>query len=139
MKYINNCKSKIKYCRKCRSILTIENTTPSVRTVDYICRKCFRIVNKTWKKANSVETFKDGKSVRIYGRKRERPQNDLCEVCTTNKIEGYHHWDDTNLLKGMWICNSCHYLANSLEKLKDGRAKKYFNLKNKLEGGEYKT
>ena len=31
------------------------------------------------------------------------------------KIIVYHHWDNDNLLKGIWVCNKCHMVANALE------------------------
>lgn len=48
--------------------------------------------------------------------KRKRPEK--CEICKepTNRL-AYHHWDDSNLNKGIWCCTQCHWLIEYYEKL----------------------
>lgn len=47
--------------------------------------------------------------------KRPRP-DDICELCgkKTEKL-AYHHWDDTNLSKGIWVCFLCHMLCENVD------------------------
>lgn len=51
----------------------------------------------------------------VRARKRQRPDG-ICELCIrpTPRLE-YHHWDDNNMLRGMWVCRSCHVFATRAE------------------------
>lgn len=56
----------------------------------------------------------NGKSVRVD--KRERP-NDICEICGNHSIRlCYHHWDDSKLELGIWVCMFCHHMCEGIEK-----------------------
>lgn len=48
--------------------------------------------------------------------KRQRP-DDICEVCNrkVHKLD-YHHWDDSNLNVGIWVCPSCHRMCEQIDK-----------------------
>jgi len=54
----------------------------------------------------SVE--KRGKHKWIVGKKRVFPRDGMCEVCGKFPAKHYHHWDDNNLMKGVWVCVPCH-------------------------------
>jgi len=55
---------------------------------------------------------KDGQ---LTGAKRERP-DDICEICGRLKKKlDYHHWD-ADIRKGVWVCGSCHHLAEGIDK-----------------------
>ena len=43
--------------------------------------------------------------------KRDYPK-DGCELChnTTRRLV-YHHWDNSDFNKGIWLCSKCHSLA----------------------------
>ena len=130
--YINNSKSIIKYCRVCRVELTRDNTILSVRKAgDHICRKCYQVYVTKYIRLHRIGTERNGKFITLWGNKRPYPLDKRCEICKREKQLGYHHWDDANLMKGMWICNGCHYVANGAEKLKT--VNEYFNLKEKIE------
>lgn len=47
--------------------------------------------------------------------KREHPGK--CEICNTKTRLYYHHWDNNNYSKGMWLCMRCHLKAECLEKM----------------------
>ena len=92
---------------------------------------------KKWRKENLEKirettlciVTKNGKNRTIYGlKKRKRPEE--CELCGKKRRLVYHHWDDSNYNKGMWICRGCHLKVEWMER---GGAKKYENLKNKIE------
>lgn len=60
------------------------------------------------RRESCVGIIRDGKLISIKGKKRSYPNN-VCELC--NKQVGrlnYHHWDDGNLMRGMWLCQLCH-------------------------------
>jgi hypothetical protein len=52
--------------------------------------------------------------VRVVEGKRPHPAGNICEVCggSTGKCLQYHHWDDSDLSKGLWICFRCHQLIH---------------------------
>lgn len=39
----------------------------------------------------------------------------------------YHHWDDGNYSKGIWVCMRCHLKAECIDKMLMG---KYLDFKN---------
>ena len=54
--------------------------------------------------------------VRLRGNKRPYPLDERCELCRRKKNLrrkgltrlAYHHWDDSDLSKGIWLCGKCH-------------------------------
>lgn len=58
---------------------------------------------------------RDGVEIDLYGTKRDYPKDRKCELCgaegkNKRRIDplDYHHWDDKNISKGMWLCQKCH-------------------------------
>lgn len=68
--------------------------------------------------------------------KRKRPES--CEVCDepTNRLH-YHHWDDSDMNKGIWCCARCHWIVEYYEMLSFNRIcnllSNYIKLKHKIE------
>jgi len=63
--------------------------------------------------------------------KREYPRNGGCEICGKNNRKlFYHHWDDLNLDKGLWVCYPCHAFVEGVDK---GLVGKYSKLRQKVE------
>lgn len=53
-----------------------------------------------------------------------------CELCgKANIFLSYHHWDDKDYNKGIWVCNPCHQMITAYEKGKFAYLKKYLGLK----------
>lgn len=82
-------------------------------------RKRHRKLKRKWQRANQTETT--GRT--LYGKKRKRPKGGTCELCNKEcDKEGkrlyYHHWDDNNMLKGIWVCYKCHTLIENEEEFK---------------------
>ena len=52
----------------------------------------------------------------------KRANPGYCELCNGRTHLVYHHWDDTNRSKGIWVCqtNKCHNLAEAIDKLDSG-------------------
>ncbi len=67
---------------------------------------------------------------KVYGlRKRQKPNQ--CELCgRDNTGLDYHHWNDSNLNNGLWLCNWCHGFADRLER---GLLKKYLDLRDTVD------
>lgn len=67
--------------------------------------------------------------------KRPRPNDGCCELCDRD-CDGigwrlyYHHWDDKDFSKGLWLCGPCHTLATLVEK---GLSRRYAELKRNIE------
>ena len=64
----------------------------------------------------------------------KRPRPETCELCTVEapwdkKRLYWHHWDDSNLDLGMWLCMRCHLFAGRVE---SGMYTKYQDLKGRL-------
>jgi predicted amidophosphoribosyltransferase len=48
--------------------------------------------------------------------KRLYPKDQKCELCNLEKKRlPYHHWDDYNPSKGIWMCNRCHTVVTYIE------------------------
>lgn len=66
----------------------------------------------------------------------KRPKPDCCELCGNKVDVGYHHWEDSNKSKGVWICNTnkCHYLAGAVDRLDNDSSlpNKYLKLKREM-------
>ena len=61
----------------------------------------------------------------------KRPWTGYCELCGRSNIKqlSYHHWDDKNPSKGIWVCNSCHLMVTAYENGKFAYLQKYLRLK----------
>lgn len=64
----------------------------------------------------TLGTILNGERVRVKVNKRPWPGH--CELCGRDKSEGYkevrlgyHHWDDSDMSKGLWLCATCHIFA----------------------------
>lgn len=95
-----------------------------------------RYLRRQRKRYNSgrgqVHTLVNG----VYGKfgTRKRPRPDSCELCKGQVTRWYwHHWDDTHLELGMWLCWFCHNFVEALERgLNASHIERYSNLKNAL-------
>lgn len=88
--------------------------------------------NKGQKERMKRQVLSIGGGIRIYGlNKRPLPASGLCELCdrAANHL-GYHHWDRGNPNLGLWICEVCHRIVESVD-LPNFLAivDKYFHLK----------
>jgi len=88
--------------------------------------------HREYRRRNYISITREGKqvSVRLKGK---RPWPGSCELCDRNNcVLYYHHWDDGNLSKGLWLCMMCHGLAEAMD---DGaKVEKYLNLKRQITG-----
>ena len=102
-------------CRKCGEILTINNISGMGKTGQQICKNCRR----NWMRERVIYSL-DGQHRQIFCglHKRLYPLDGCCEICNEKAIHlGYHHWDDQNPSKGLWMCGSCHWLCNYTDRL----------------------
>ena len=56
---------------------------------------------------------------RLSGTKRPYPYGiyGICELCNKPKQRlDYHHYDDNDLSKGVWLCSFCHRFAEAADK-----------------------
>jgi hypothetical protein len=62
----------------------------------------------------------------------KRPWLGFCELCGKAPRQlSYHHWDDNNPSKGIWVCNRCHM---TIEGIDDKRTlRKFRRLKKQIE------
>lgn len=62
-----------------------------------------------------VGTYIDGKYIKLQAPyKRQKPKG--CEICHKVTQLSYHHWDDSDPSKGIWVCHQHHQLAEALDK-----------------------
>jgi hypothetical protein len=83
------------------------------------------IYQRDWHRKNIL--FTNGKGYRV--KKRSYPG--ICEMCEYNGSRlHYHHWDDNDMRKGIWVCPFCHTM---IERYEQGFFGKYLSLKEKIE------
>jgi hypothetical protein len=66
----------------------------------------------------------------------KRPRVEHCEICgRVRKKINYHHWDESNYLRALWLCGRCHFIAEAIEGLSkpNSYSSRYIQLKNHLE------
>lgn len=61
--------------------------------------------------------------------KRDKPENNLCELCVLIECSNYHHWDDDVLGKGIHVCRKCHAFAERFDQFGEAFIEKYLDLK----------
>ncbi len=108
---------------------------------DYYNRNRDKVLEyeKQWQINNKIHTLQYIRNnyLRLNGRavhckKRLNPLNNKCELCNkTGKRIYYHHWDDNDLTKGIWVCCKCHRIIESIDDLEFTKkiTNKYLNLK----------
>jgi len=80
---------------------------------------------RDYNRKNILHTTINGESKNIKVKKRPRPEE--CELCNRSQPRlSWHHWDDSNLGLGLWLCIPCH---TGVEFLESSRAAKYSELK----------
>ncbi len=128
-----------KICSDCKKDLPELDFYRKGRKRDTICKKCKDKRARKWRKGN--EKYLKGRRdymrksrvshIKVSG-KRLYPSDECCELCRKKVRLVYHHWDDKDFGKGMWICLPCHRGVHWLE-LFDSKI--YFNLKKEIEQG----
>ena len=61
--------------------------------------------------------------------KRDRPTDNMCEICGAINCKDYHHWDNDALGKGLWLCRICHAFAERFDTYGKAFIEKYLSLK----------
>lgn len=58
------------------------------------------------------------KGGRVISNVKKRPfPNNVCEICGRQQRRlAYHHWNDSDIAKGIWICCPCHSMAEGIDK-----------------------
>jgi len=104
-------------------------------------REYNRRKTKEWKEKNQTRWTEIQKQCRrrrcitttnghLWGTKRPYPENG-CELCNRIGRLHYHHYDDNDLRKGIWVCFLCHKFVERVEKA-EGIVEKYSKLKNEV-------
>jgi len=122
-------------CRTCGIKLSDENRYPShKKNRQYICKECYWKSIKGYKKdyLRRRQVFTTGRK-RLLGEKRK--WTNICELCgNKRKVLPYHHWDDNDLRKGVWLCGKCHHKIEIYEGLVELEfVEKWLKLKEKVE------
>jgi len=112
----NNASMGIWVCFNCNVFAEALDNTPEILS------KYQSLVKDTISSDNfdanlRVCTRIDGKVITVMTPyKRSRPVDNKCELCSTSECYYYHHWEDTNTNRGIWICGRCHQFAEKLDK-----------------------
>lgn len=89
--------------------------------------------NREYYRNNFVGSVREGKfkHSRSPG-KRPRPEDEACELCSRipSRLH-YHHWDDEDYSKGMWLCVVCHMFGEGIDKGCSEGA--YYRLKDRID------
>jgi len=112
----------------CHSVLTILRKYLSEwKHIEFDGRELYNKYCRKYRKAHMYRDYlerwrADKIRIRIGGRwvwmsiseRRTRPEK--CELCSRpTKRLVYHHWDNDNPAKGLWICSRCHWVAEAIE------------------------
>ncbi len=125
---------KMKTCPKCKQTKPVSQFRLSKKYKDGLrswCNKCESDSSMRWKdkhrkqiiefyRKHVIQTIdKKGKRRQFIKGLLKRPYPDdlICEICKkkVNTLH-YHHWNDKNPSKGIWMCYSCHQGCNFIEK-----------------------
>lgn len=115
-----------KWCRHCGRMLQVSKFYKGYNNYDGLqnwCKECYQkthlVTREGW-----------------YNGLHKRPKPDCCELCGGKIYLGYHHWDDANKSKGVYVChtNKCHNLAEVVDELDNGSLlpEKYSKLKQRI-------
>jgi hypothetical protein len=91
-----------------------------------VCPKCHSLLNDEAKKQKNLRT-------KLFARKHyigteingehvilkapyKREYTESCQLCGKTVRLVYHHWNDDDPNKGLWLCFRCHGLAESIDK-----------------------
>ena len=90
--------------------------------------------DKEWWRAyrakNYIHTTVNGKRV-FLRTPNKRSSPGYCELCGTKDVRlGYHHWDDSNPSKGLWLCYKHHMFAELVDR---GLVDDYLRLRESVE------
>ena len=87
-----------------------------------------------WRRRRRITTS-DGKGGQIHLIGEKRPYTDKCEICgrPPKTLLHYHHWDNSNLLKGLWLCPTCHHAITVIESYGQAVYGKYIIIKDLVE------
>lgn len=138
-------------CSKCGTSLTEDNWYKSDKEGNpkhYRCKTCVREDKRKYELANkdklniSRQAFRRkyrlGQAGGVVLKVVKRDYTNKCEICGKDNCKlDYHHWDNSNYMKGLWLCRVCHYVAESVDAIDEinSRSQKYIELKKKLEEG----
>lgn len=71
---------------------------------------------------------------KVFTNLNKRDYLGYCELCGVENVRlSYHHWDDNNPSKGIWMCYHCHNMITAYEKGKLKYLKEYIKLKELLD------
>lgn len=73
--------------------------------------------------------LKSGRRI-LINNKPPYPLDGGCALCERNIRLIFHHWDDRHPEHGIWVCPSCHEIAEGTDK---GLGYKYWELKDVIE------
>jgi len=138
-------------CRRCGKPLTSENYGKYAvqrKTRWRMCNSCYLTWYRNWERTSPAaakrrERHKDYARANYIGYsnpakrryikvENKRPYSSNCELCGKKTKTVYHHWDDKDYSKGLWLCLRCHNVAEGVEQ---GVDQKYLDLKKKIESG----
>ena len=151
-----------KKCSKCEKIKTMSEFHKKQMGkygISSICKECSSKYFKDYRKLNKEKMitqcqlyYKENKEeilkkVLIYNRKttliidgkkinglNKRDWTGYCELCGNNNTKiNYHHWDDKNPSKGIWICGTCHFMVTAYEHGRFAYLQRYIRLKRFLD------
>jgi len=103
-------------CKKCKSKIEEKDHLKKEK----LCRKCYNKMRRDYSRRKKLKV----KNRQIYGIDK-RKETGYCEIC--RKIGSrlyYHHWDEKNPNRGIWICHRCHMFVEVVD---DGYCETFLN------------
>ena len=132
---INKVGSIVKYCTVCKVQLDDLNwDKDNKKDRLYHCNNCWRVHDRDQARKYTLQTYRNGKLIYLRGNKQDYPMDQKCTLCgrVTKKLD-YHHWNDRDISKGIWMCYLCNQMSDRIERKLH---LKYLELKEEIELGK---
>lgn len=113
-----------KFCPRCKLTKPVSEfgQRNGAKKYQHYCKPCHAEYNSQWYKNNGERAAANHRAVyrrttlttsdRVIRGLHKRPYTNYCEICKVWREKGlhYHHWDDHNPSRGIWVCAYCHRL-----------------------------
>ena len=114
MNTLQQCRKSQGLCINCGEPAYIKpNDDPAI-----VCASCLMKKEARWKRNYRIKRL--GIGGKWVGGFNKRAYSEICEVCGGGGVLVYHHWDDSNPNKGLWLCRRCHSIAEIIDRIDSG-------------------
>jgi len=134
-------KVEAKICKRCGKLKPLTEFYKHKGFKDGLscyCKECYSKKHREYYNKNRKK-FRDYYRKHIIGENggkkqisglNKRDWTGYCELCGKSNVRlDYHHWDNKNPSKGIWVCFKCHMMVTAYEHGKLAYLQRYLRLK----------